>query len=138
MLAVSAFALVGCSASTTDPDPDQPAMETAVPTLSDEEIETANPVPGGIVEETSASTPSVEASAKQAGAIEIVENQFAGFAETRASVHSADVPDRKKLITALHAFCGAETPFTVSEVQALNNNLESVAESTYCDQLGAE
>lgn len=109
-------------------------METAVPTLSDEEIETANPVPGGIVEETAAPTPSVEASAKQAEAIELVENQFADFAEIRYGGYTSVKPDRADVIEGLHEFCESEKPIDVSDSKEFNENLEMSAE-TKCEQL---
>ena len=113
LLAVSAIALVGCSSTEPTVEPTQtPVKATQAP-----------------------SSPSPKA-VKKVNPNAQVEQQFADFAELRAGVHAqGKSPDRKATIKALHAFCEDGKPFKVSKVQPLNENLEVIAEDTYCEKL---
>lgn len=62
----------------------------------------------------------------------VEESAFADFAETRASVHGAEKPNRAKVIDALHEFCEDGTPFDISKTDALNENLDVIAEREAC------
>lgn len=111
LIAVSAVALVGCSAGEPSAEP------VATVTV------TATPEPEVATQETPAEP------------VEAVEEQFADFAELRAPMNEAKMPDRDKVIDGLHDFCEDGKTFNVSKTEDLNKNLDAVAEMAYCDRL---
>jgi len=114
LLAVSALVLVGCSS----PAPSPEATATAAPT---------------------APTPTASASPKPSTSVNPnaqAEKLFAEFAVTRAGAHGASEKLKTKdTVKALHSFCEDGKPFKISKTEALNKNLEVVAEDTYCNML---
>ncbi|HJX78554.1 hypothetical protein [Glutamicibacter sp.] len=122
LLAVSAVALVGCSAGEPSGEP----TATATVTASPEPV--SGPTPTDL-------PPGVEAHEVPAEKVEFVENQFADFAELRAQVHGAETPNPDQVIDALHEFCEAGEPFDVSATQDLNKNLDAIAPDAYCERL---
>lgn len=139
LLAVSAIALVGCSAGDPSNAPGSSPRETAVqvPTpsatpkeLSIEELSSLEPEL-----DPSPSSPAdvAEAERKQA------EKNFVNFADIRSGAHAAKVnKDSKEIVDQLHAFCDSGEPIDVSSTDSLNENLEIVAEDSYCEAVYAD
>lgn len=130
IVAVSALALVGCSAGEPGAGPAKPVVQ---PTKS---------APGGPpLAPEAGDTPPVPATGKAEEPLtdpdKEVEEQFADFAELRAEMNAAKKPDRNKVINGLNEFCESGKPFDISETQDLNTNLDFVADSTYCEMLAS-
>lgn len=116
LLAVSALALVGCSSAGPSTETEATAQAAQA---SPSSTVTATPKPS-----------------KTANPNAQVEKQFAEFAVSRAAAHGvSDVPKAKDTVKALHAFCEDDEKIEVSNAQVLNENLEVIAENTYCDML---
>lgn len=115
--AVSALVtLAGCSASPIEPL----AAETTAPISA-----SASMSAPAKVEEKAVSNPD-----------EQIEKQFTEFALMRADVHSVSVkPSEKVIVGGLHAFCKDGKPFKISKSSAFNENLDTVADTAYCDYL---
>lgn len=109
LIAVSAFALVGCTSGETV---SEPSVEPSV---------TVSP-----------SEPAVTIQQAPAQSNDAAEEMFADFAESRAVAHDAKKPNRAKVIDALQAFCENGKPFKVSTSAALNENLAADAERFQC------
>lgn len=108
LIAVSAIALVGCSAGESSVEP------TATVTV------TATPEPEVVTQELPIQPN------------DAAEEMFADFAETRAIAHDAKKPNRAKVIDALKKFCEDGKPFKVSTSAALNENLAADAKRFQC------
>ena len=115
-LAVSAVALVGCSAAEPNTAPaTSPADEQSTPT----------PTVAKTLKPVQSTNPNAQ-----------IEKQFAEFAESRAAAHGvSETPAAKDTTKALHSYCEDGTRIKVSKSQVLNNNLEASAEKGYCDFL---
>lgn len=122
LLAISAVALVGCSAG-------EPRVEpTATVTVTASAVPVNGPNPTYL-------PPGVEAHEVPNNAVEFVEHAF--VATTKIQSKSLDVaePEEQDVINALHAFCEDGTPMKLSSAEKLNDNLESIASSNTCDQV---
>lgn len=120
LIAVSAFALVGCASSELTSAQDSAPVgnhSEATPQSDESALE-------GYEDPTKTT--------------EYIEGQFADFAELRAEVHGAKKPERTKVISELHANCDSGSSIKVSSTKALNENLEKIADSTYCEKLAAQ
>jgi hypothetical protein len=64
------------------------------------------------------------------------EKMFYEFALTRATAHDVPKdPTAKAVAAALHSFCEDGKPFNVSTSSVLNDNLQRIADKSYCDML---
>lgn len=142
LIAVSAFALVGCA--TGEPSAAPTVTSSPAPVMEPEKTPTK--VTAVVDPSTGETTlfdangyeimPTAEPAMSENERVKDIEQGFADFAETRSSVHSAKVPNRAKVIDSLHKFCESDEPIKVSSTQELNENLEVIAERTTCDELG--
>lgn len=111
LLAVSAFALVGCSVG-------EPSVEPTATVTQPEQTQVSAEVEQPV------------------DSAEVAEEKFADFAIARADVHSAKIaPSPSDSIDALHEYCDNGTPIKVSKTEALNENLEIVADKAYCEMV---
>lgn len=109
LIAVSAVALVGCAAG-------EPSVEPTATVAQPEQTQVAAEVEQPV------------------DSAKVAEDKFANFAIARADVHSAQVaPSPSDSIEALHEYCEDGNPIKVSKTEALNKNLEIVADKAYCE-----
>ena len=111
LIAVSAVALAGCAAG-------EPSVEPTITVAKPEQTQVAAEVEQPV------------------DSAKVAEEKFADFAIARADVHSAKVaPSPSDSIDALHEYCENGTPIKVSKTEALNENLEIVADRAYCEMV---
>lgn len=119
LLAVSAFALIGCAAAEPAKSPD---TATTAPVSE-------SPAPDTKQAETATQKKTMNPNA-------LVEQQFVDFADTRAGAHDATVNRTpKQIIKSLHAYCDEGKALKVSKSEDLNENMEYVADTAYCEML---
>lgn len=116
LLAVSAVALVGCSASEAAPEPNAPAVGSTTPAPSPAEV-------------------SKKQSNEADAAKEKVQDDFLLFAEMRSAPHGVETPSDKKLIKALHDYCEGGKPVEVSTESAYNQNLQTRLTDEVCEPI---
>lgn len=119
LIAVSAVALVGCSAAEPSESPEHSSAAQVSETLAPE-----------------ANKPRAVAPEKSTNPNERVEQQFVDFAGTRAGAHGVTVDrTQKEIIKSLHDYCDDGKALRVSKAKVLNENLEYIADNTYCEML---
>lgn len=143
LIAVSAVALVGCS--TGEPSVAPTVTVTASPSVVMEPEKTPTQITKVVDPVTGESIlmdangyeimPTEDPALVEIDRVESVEQGFADFAETRASVYAVKIPNRAKVIESLHKFCESDESIKVSSTQELNENLEIIAERSTCAEL---
>lgn len=140
LIAVSAVALVGCSAG----------EPTSLPTISSDPAAEAlkNAPEGSVYDPESQQVMSMEEYvALDAPVSEIekvdpataAEDGFVSFAETRAMAHAiANPPKADAAIKALHDYCDSGKRIKLSKYQEYNENLEFIIDDELCESIDSK
>lgn len=148
LLAVSAFAIVGCSASD---DPSNPqadaskqaaeksqtavdvAKKNALRVYDDGSFDMSDPQTGKTIR---MDKNGFEIRKPKLVKVEDIESDFISLVEGRAPVHAVtDLPSDKVLVKSFHAYCENGVPMNFSSEPALNENVETVTKDGLCDDL---
>lgn len=126
LLAVSAFALVGCGASEPSAQPTVTVTVTAEPKPS------ASTQPKARHASSAPATATPDALSDK----ELTEISFHREARARAALmEEYGQIDQDKYIKALNDYCLEDEPFTVSDVQGFRDVLTHMADAKYCQRL---
>lgn len=118
LIAVSAFALVGCGAAEqAQPVDVEPSKSEAVVSTSQTKAENS------AVQPSNPKTEPISEGAKH----------FVEFVGMRAeNVGVTDIVNDKQLVKQFNKFCETGEPLKVSKAQELNESLEATSESAFC------
>lgn len=122
LIAVSAVALVGCSAG----DPSVEPTTTVTVTASPESV--GGPTPTDLPQ-------GVEAHEDPTKTVGFAEESFVTTAKIRSKSLEVVEPAKDDVITSLHEFCEDGAPINLSPTKEFNEVMETIATNATCDQL---